>query len=214
VKTPTDPTAETVLPVDRSRSPDYGTFQLTTPKVGTVTFTEAKECEPASGFAWDTGDTLTVTTTGGAIPSFSLTDTVPAQATVTSHDLPSLQPNQLVIPRSAPFAITWAPVTTEVFLLVLQFDDASNPRKGLWCFYPGAAGSASIPAEALAHLLPSQSVTSTNLYFRRRVAETARARGDRRGDDHVEVRRGARRHRVKRRSPRVREERGLEGFLG
>lgn len=146
--------------------PDYGTFHLAAPAIGEATFTEASGYEPSGGaLGWDTGAALRVWTTGGEVPAFSLDDTVPAQASLTSHDLSALRAQELVIPRDSPFALRWTPAPTEVFALVLQFDEAASPQRGLWCFFPGAEGSASIPVAALSHLLDSSGVAFTNFYF-------------------------------------------------
>ncbi|MGZ3418067.1 MAG: hypothetical protein ACXVEE_09405 [Polyangiales bacterium] len=148
------------------KPPDYGTFHLTAPALGTVQFTEKAAYEPPLGaLGWNAGDLLKIATTGAEVPAFALEDTVPAPAILTTYDLPSVVAQQIHIDRSKPLPLEWTPVSTEVFLLLLQFDDAANPRRGLWCFFPGASGSAAVSTAALEHLLESKSVTLSNLYF-------------------------------------------------
>lgn len=149
--------------------PSFGAVHMDIPQLGTVAWTEtsvSNAYEPPGGtLGWDTGDTLKVVATGGDVPGFTLEDTVPSPAVLTSHDLSSLTAGELVIPRDQPFSLTWEPAPAEVFALFLQFDDASYIQHGVWCFFPGDTGSAVVSPELLGHLVPSSMVASTNFYF-------------------------------------------------
>lgn len=148
--------------------PSFGTVKMEVPSLGEVTWTETEVSnayEPAVGLGWDSGDRVKVVAAGGDLPGFTLEDTVPAEAHLTSHDLAALQAGALTIPRGTAFDIAWDPVGTEVFALFLQFDDASYLRYGVLCFFPGAAGAAAIPPSLLAHLQPTSEVKATNFYF-------------------------------------------------
>lgn len=147
------------------KEPSFGPVTLVAPKLGTVTFPSPSGYEPAGGLGWDTGDKLKLTAPGGDLPGFDLEDEVPAPVAVTSVDLVSLKANQLTIDRSKPYPLTWVPVSSEVFVLFLQFVDADYPLRGVLCFFPGQTGAAELPTAVLGHLIASKDVPMTNLYI-------------------------------------------------
>ena len=129
------------------------------------TLSSAGYATPGGVPGWGEGSVLTLIAAGGALSGWEASATIPAAPTFTSPDVTKLAPEALTIGRDRKFDLQWTPTTGEVFALILQLDADIVAVRGIQCFYAATDGSASIPAAALAHLLPSASVHHTNLYL-------------------------------------------------
>ncbi len=154
---------------------DWSGTGLTPPTTGTITIDGTAAGEPVTwsgdGFdlspdGFDAGDELTVYSTGGDVPAFTFTGVVPEVPTLTSHDNTVPGPSTIFVARTVPFELTWEPVEGEIFVLLLQGDQpAFTIRRGIQCVFPGQDGAAAVPAAAVAELLTSTEVDTTNFYF-------------------------------------------------
>lgn len=151
--------------------PSHGITRMRAPALGEVAWNMnggslISGYEPEGGaMGWDSGDRLEVTALGGDLPGFHVEAVVPERAELTSHDLEHAAARSVVIVRGEPLELTWDPVASEVIALFLQFEESTYLANGLWCFFPGAAGSAQVPVEAMNALLPTSAITNTNFYF-------------------------------------------------
>lgn len=152
-----------------TRPPSWGTVRMQGTDLGEVTFVADDEGmgyeAPGAIPVWNTGSKLRVIAAGADLPGFDVEDTVPAQAFLTKWDLLTVKANEISIRRDQPLVLTWTPVSTDVFFLVLQFDDAASKRFGFWCTWPGASGTATVPTSIIGKAIASTSVKATNLYF-------------------------------------------------
>jgi hypothetical protein len=146
--------------------PSYGALTTEGLTQGTVTWIDSPE-GPWIGVdnGFDTGSTLTTRSTGGDIPAFTFTATVPAVPVLTSHDNTLPGPGMITIPRTAPLALTWQPVAGELLVLFLQATPGDfHIYHGIQCFFPADAGAGEVPREALATLQSSAELGQTNFY--------------------------------------------------
>jgi hypothetical protein len=157
--------------------PSFGTITLTGTSEGTVDMSDGYETPAAARPGWDAGDLLTVEASGGELTGFMLSGTVPAAPTLTSADMTLPGPGQIVVAGDQSFGLTWTPVDTEVFALFLGFDARHVPMHGVQCYFPGGDGTGTVPAEAIANLLPSSQVDHTNFYFSAVVRDRVAMRG-------------------------------------
>ncbi len=150
--------------------PTAGTITIEGVAGGPVTWVDYGFDVSPDGF--DAGDVLTVRATGGEIPAFTFSGTVPEVPVLTSHDNTGPGPDAIHVPRTTPFDLTWEPVDAEIFVVFLQGDQPGFViRRGIHCFFPGAVGAGSVPVAALAELLPTSSIDTTNFYFARVVRD-------------------------------------------
>jgi len=156
------------------KQPGFGPIRMQGTDIGEVEWTQDElggaGYEHSTGIpVWNTGSKLKLVVGSATFPGFELEDTVPAQAVLTSHDFVAMKANELQLRRDGTLDLAWTPVSTEVFTLVLQFVVATGgntlAKRGLWCFYPGAQGKATIPNGALSRLEPTSTGLLTNLYF-------------------------------------------------
>ena len=99
------------------------------------------------------GDMLTLTTSGGAAPAFSIEVEVPGTVTLTNPDFADAS-SPFVISRAADLAFAWtANGTGTVGIGISQLGAPSRTSVG--CLFPESAGSGVIPSEVLAYLIPS-----------------------------------------------------------
>lgn len=160
---------EGAWPTDGRKPPSFGTVQLTGGSEGQVTFSDGPDgpgwlTEPAKTPGWKPGDSMTVQASGADLPGFTLGATVPEAAMLTSIDMPKLLELQLGIERTKPMTLTWTPTTGEVLALILQFQPTAD-LAGVQCFFPGSAGTGTIPVAALAKLQALSGQMRANFYF-------------------------------------------------
>jgi hypothetical protein len=96
------------------------------------------------------GETLTVTAAGADVPAFTHTLVAPAKITITSPAKPASASPYLMIDRSAGFSVAWTGGGASTVQIALLGGTGSN--LDLSCHFPASAGSATIPASALAML--------------------------------------------------------------
>ena len=95
--------------------------------------------------ALTSGETLALRTTGGDVPAFSATLTVPQRARVTAPEGlvngrgVNLRPNE-------DLRVTWEPTTSRVALVVTDMYGGQSTTE---CVFEGASGAGTLPANAL-----------------------------------------------------------------
>ena len=104
---------------------------------------------------WLGGETVSVQSTGGAVPPFDLSGTTPAPLVIGSPPRPG---DGWVISRSSALSFGWSPIDATV---TLSFQRGAAPNEPMnWaytsisCFFDGNTGTGTVPAELL-ELMPA-----------------------------------------------------------
>jgi hypothetical protein len=140
-----------------------------TPSAGTITIGDAALSFPLAwtplfadfeggwvdgGAPWPAGSVLTVKASGGDVPAFETTTTVPTDLVLTTPDPTS---SSITINRAAGFALAWKVDDGDVIgeLSGTSNDaDAGSSSLLLACRFPRSAGGATIPPDALSDFAP------------------------------------------------------------
>lgn len=101
--------------------------------------------------SWAGGETLTLTASGAAVPSFTTTIPAPVKMTLSAPDIRS-GAMPLVVPRTSDLQLTWTGGSETVELGLWNQDN--QPTAQLLCRFPASRGSGTVPAAALQHLRP------------------------------------------------------------
>ena len=111
--------------------------------------------------AFGGGEDVTISTSGGDVPAFSVAMHVPLMLLVEQPTMPTLYPMNLAVaaPHTAPLTLTWQRGAPGVFLVAL----AGNVQGfGLYgddnviCFFDSRTGTGTVPAAALSEMIPGQ----------------------------------------------------------
>jgi hypothetical protein len=105
----------------------------------------------AQQFRYAAGDVLAVSATGATVPAFTNSITFPAAVTVTS-------PTLLAVVHQSGVTTTWTPTTSPVQIEINQYLDGSHAIF-VGCSYAGGAGTGTISASTLAHLVAGTSAS-------------------------------------------------------
>ena len=120
-----------------------GTLVVT--RAGSNTFQVNGSARVTLDRALMSGETLALRTTGGDVPAFTATLTVPARTRVTAPE-GLVNGRGVNLARGEDLRVTWEPTTSRVALLVT---DAYGLQSTTECVFDGAAGVGTIPANAL-----------------------------------------------------------------
>jgi hypothetical protein len=107
------------------------------------------------------GEDVTVSTTGGDVPAFTVGLHVPLMLLVEQPTMPNLYPTnvQVAAPHTAPLTLSWQRGAPGV-LLVAQAGSAQSfgafGGSNVTCFFDSQAGAGTIPAAALSEMIPGQ----------------------------------------------------------
>ena len=110
------------------------------------------------------GEMITVSGTGAVAPAFSISVTAPSRAAITSPAKPPMN-TSLMISRAQDFSVTWT--GGGAGKLYVYFAGPSASGTSLSCGYEADAGSATVPAAALAALPPGMgSFGASRLFYK------------------------------------------------
>jgi hypothetical protein len=107
------------------------------------------------------GEMITVSTTGGDIPAFSVNMQVPLMLLVDQPTKPTLRSTTFAVaaPHGAPLKLSWTRGAPGVFLVVQSLDIqgfGALGRVNASCFFRSEAGSGTVPAEVLSDVMVGQ----------------------------------------------------------
>jgi hypothetical protein len=140
---------------------DAGLLTLTgTPDSFVVEFSPRFGYEPVSAEftpTWQAGQTLTLTASGGELPPMQVSLVGPEFLTFTSPLPPDHFAAPIPVTRGQDLPLTWQPLANgNLHMTLSSFVRADNTTEILECTFPGAVGSATVPGEATALLLPGR----------------------------------------------------------
>lgn len=108
--------------------------------------------DPTTAF-WSGGETLSIDASGGEVPPFSGTVVAPPSITVTAPDLPP-GVGRVLVDRASDLPVTWAPIAGDAgpstIEVTISGAGTASARAVVTCSFDASAGSAAIPAKALA----------------------------------------------------------------
>jgi hypothetical protein len=100
----------------------------------------------ASDLAWNPGDDLQTSGTGGSFPAFTTTLVAPPDVTGTSPDLSA---SSITLSQSSPFTVSWTPASASRATVAFSL---LGPDGLLYCVQDDNLGSITVPPSLLANL--------------------------------------------------------------